>query len=132
MNNKLICLLPMLIALLIFPFVMLMAFPVNMTDSMPKGIYVRLPAIGRLEPGDLVQVESPMAHGYLGTNENGNLLKRIVSITEDGLYEVQGDTPLSYDSTFFGLIGREYIKARIIPLITETRGSKSPSDREFS
>ena len=32
----------------------------NQTHSMPYGLYLRLPAIGELHEGDLVQVESPV------------------------------------------------------------------------
>ena len=93
----------------------------NQTHSMPYGLYLRLPAIGELHEGDLVQVESPMRKGYVGSHGTTNLLKRIEKITDTGLYYVRGESEDSYDSRYFGFIGRDYIKARIVPLIITSR-----------
>lgn len=93
----------------------------NRTHSMPYGLYLRFPAIGELHEGDLVQVESPMRKGYVGSHGTTNLLKRIERITDTGLYYVRGESEDSYDSRYFGFIGRDYIKARVVPLIITSR-----------
>lgn len=85
----------------------------NTTASMPYGLYLRLPA-WNLKAGDLVEMDNPF-YGSFGVEAQRGLLKRIEGIEED-MYEVQGEGDLSYDSTYFGLIGKEYIRHRIIPL----------------
>jgi type IV secretory pathway protease TraF len=87
----------------------------NDSPSMPVGFYIRLPAWS-VEVGDLVEVENPMGAGYLGVRAL-RLLKRVVSI-DDGYYTVRGEDPRSYDSRYFGAVGRSAIKARIFPLLT--------------
>lgn len=100
-------------------------FPYNYTDSLPVGFYLRLPAWNIAE-GDIVQADSPMVRGYLGTHSDGNLAKRVASVSPDGLYELQGDTPLSYDSTFYGLVGPEYIKAELVPVLVKEENTRFP------
>ena len=46
------------------------------------------------------------------------LLKMVESVTEDGLYVVKGDHPYSYDSRYFGAVGRDYIKHKLVPVFT--------------
>lgn len=86
---------------------------VNTTRSMPYGLYMRLPA-WNIEVGDLVELDNPLTDSF-GVKARWGLLKRIESI-QGGLYEVQGETEDSYDSTYFGLVGKEYIRHRVIPL----------------
>ena len=88
---------------------------------MPYGLYLRLPACGAVEKGDLVQLESPMKQGYMGSHAGDNLLKRVEAVTGSGLIYVRGESDDSYDSRYFGLVGPGYIKARLIPLITSDR-----------
>ena len=87
----------------------------NDSPSMPVGFYVRLPAWS-VKEGDLVEVENPMGAGYLGVRAL-KLLKRVVSV-ENGYYTVKGESELSYDSRYFGAVGRKEIKARLLPLLT--------------
>jgi type IV secretory pathway protease TraF len=85
----------------------------NCTASMPYGLYLRLPA-WNLEEGDLVELDNPFYESF-GVEAQRGLLKQITRIDGD-FYEVQGEGDLSYDSTYFGLVGKEYIRHRIIPL----------------
>lgn len=85
----------------------------NTTASMPYGLYLRLPA-WNLKVGDLVEMDNPFYESF-GVEAQRGLLKRIEGIEED-MYEVQGEGDLSYDSTYFGLVGKEYIRHRIVPL----------------
>lgn len=85
----------------------------NTTASMPYGLYLRLPA-WNLKAGDLVEMDNPFYESF-GVEAQRGLLKRIEKIEGD-IYEVQGEGDLSYDSTYFGLVGKEYIRHRIIPL----------------
>ncbi len=87
----------------------------NDSPSMPVGFYVKLPAWS-VKVGDLVEVENPMGAGYLGVRALW-LLKRVASI-DDGYYTVRGDSALSYDSRYFGAVGRSAIKAELLPLMT--------------
>lgn len=105
-----------LAAALMIPITALV-LPYNDTESMPLGFYLRLPA-WNVEEGDLVQAENPMQPGWLGVMTDDNLLKRVASISPEGLYELQGDHPYSFDSTFFGLVGRERIRAELIPVLS--------------
>lgn len=107
-------LVPFIVSSALFPLLFILIFPLNTTDSMPMGVYLRLPA-WNVKEGDIVQAESPMVPGFLNTSSNGNLVKRVASV-KGGLYELQGDTVLSYDSDFYGMVGKENIIARLIPL----------------
>lgn len=112
---------PYLLSLFITVLLGILMIQPNQTHSMPYGFYLRLPVIGTLHEGDLVQVESPMRKGYMGSHGTANLLKRIERITDTGLYYVRGESDDSYDSRYFGFIGRDYIKARVVPLIITSR-----------
>lgn len=90
----------------------------NISHSMPYGLYLRLPVWGEIQEGDLVQLESPMRRGYLGSHASDNLLKRVESVASGPLYFVRGESDDSYDSRYFGFVGRPYIKARIVPIYT--------------
>lgn len=92
-------------------------FPINITPSMPYGIYLRLPS-WELETGDYVQIDNPFIPGCFGVKVSSSLVKRIVEITEDQLFVLQGNHELSYDSRYFGAIGKEYIRYKLIPIIT--------------
>lgn len=89
--------------------------PINDTASMPFGLYLRLPA-WNLEVGDLVELDNPFYNSF-GVKAQRGLLKRIVN-KEGEMYEVQGENELSYDSTYFGLVGEEYIKHKLIEIWT--------------
>lgn len=93
----------------------------NDSPSMPVGFYVRVPAWS-VKVGDLVEVENPMGAGYLGVRAL-RLLKRVVSI-DDGYYTVRGESELSYDSRYFGAVGRKEIISKLHPL--KTYGSENP------
>lgn len=93
----------------------------NDSPSMPVGFYVRVPAWS-VKVGDLVEVENPMGAGYLGVRAL-RLLKRVVSI-DDGYYTVRGESELSYDSRYFGAVGRREIISKLYPL--KTYGSENP------
>jgi type IV secretory pathway protease TraF len=103
------------IALVFFGLVILLGHfvCVNYTASMPYGFYLRLPA-WNLEVGDLVEMDNPFYESF-GVEAQRGLLKQITRIDGD-FYEVQGEGDLSYDSTYFGLVGKEYIRHRILPL----------------
>jgi len=83
---------------------------------MATGFYLRLPP-WNLKVGDIVQVDNPNP-GYLGINDP-SFIKRIVSIDENGLYEVRGDSQRSYDSRYFGNVKRSSIKAKLIPVFID-------------
>lgn len=123
-------LIPFVAALALFPMLLALMLPYNQTRSMPIGFYLRVPAWG-LEPGDVVQVKNPMVPGYMGVSAYDNLVKRIASISEDGLYELQGNTLTSFDSDYYGLVGRDFIVARLIPVITWEKGSDEPENTNF-
>lgn len=101
-----------LLMLLAFRF-----FPLNVTPSMPFGVYLRLPAIG-IGEGDYVSLDNPLATGAFGVQIRTGILKRVESITDEGLYVVRGEHELSYDSRYYGAIGKEYIRNKLLPLIT--------------
>ena len=92
-------------------------FPLNVTASMPFGVYMRLPAIG-IKEGDYVSLDNPLAIGAFGVKVLTGILKRVESITDEGLYVVKGEHEYSYDSRYYGAIGGEYIRNRLLPLIT--------------
>lgn len=98
---------------------LLYLIPFNSTASMPYGWYLRLPATN-LKVGDLVEIDNPLS-GNFGIEAETGLLKKIVGIEGD-LYELRGEDPeeglLSYDSRFFGLVGKEYIRHKVVPLAT--------------
>lgn len=102
----------MVLVMLMFHF-----FPINITPSMPYGVYMRLPA-WNIKEGDLVELDNPLAPGTFGVYNSGGLLKMVESVTEDGLYVVKGDHPYSYDSRYFGAVGRDYIKHKLVPVFT--------------
>lgn len=104
---------PIVIVLFVFVVVLAHFVCINFTPSMPYGLYLRLPA-WNLEVGDLVEMDNPFYESF-GVDAQKGLLKQITGIEGD-LYEVQGEGELSYDSTYFGLVGKEYISHRIIPL----------------
>lgn len=104
---------PVILGLLVLVLLLGHFLSFNTTASMPYGLYLRLPA-WKLKVGDLVELDNPFCDSF-GVNAQGGLLKRIERV-EGTLYEVQGEGELSYDSTYFGLVGKEYIRHRIIPL----------------
>ena len=114
---KLIWFGPAVLASIAITLLFMIFVPFNGTPSMPYGWYVRLPA-GNIQVGDLVELDNPF-RGLYGVEAERGLVKRVSSIEGD-LYEVRGEHPLSYDSRFFGLIGKEYIRHRLIPLVTFT------------
>lgn len=112
-------------ALVILPFVVaLVAVLVitahvvqfNPSPSMPLGWYLRVPA-WNIEVGDIVEFDNPLSEGTFGVDTSTGIFKRVEAI-EDGMYRVKGDHPMSYDSRYFGLIGREYIRNELKPLAT--------------
>ena len=112
-------------ALTILPFVVaLMAVLVlfahcvqfNTSPSMPLGWYLRVPA-WNIRIGDLVEFDNPFEEGVFGVGISTGIFKRVERI-EDGMYWVRGDDPMSYDSRYFGLLGREYIRNKVVPLAT--------------
>ena len=104
-----------LIFLILVSLVLRLCVVYNDSPSMPVGFYLRIPAWS-VEVGDLVEIENPMGAGYLGVRAL-RLLKKVVSI-DDGYYTVRGDSELSFDSRYFGAIGKTEIKARILPILT--------------
>lgn len=105
-----------LIAILILFYI----FPLNITASMPFGIYMRLPA-WNIAVGDLVELDNPLSEEEseeLGVYERRGLLKRVERINEDGTVYVLGEHELSYDSRYFGSVERSCIKSRLIPVLT--------------
>lgn len=102
--------------LLLLSFVCLAFLPVNTTESMPRGIYLRLPAIN-LAVGDIVQADNP-SPGMMGVYEP-NLVKRISAITEDGMYYLSGESELSFDSRWFGAVNKDGIRAKLVPFLVE-------------
>lgn len=108
---------PATVATVVICLLFMALVPFNGTPSMPYGWYVRLPA-KNIRVGDLVEIDNPFRGLYGVTAEHG-LVKRVSSIEGD-LYELRGEHSLSYDSRFFGLIGEEYIRHRLIPLATFT------------
>lgn len=93
-------------------------FPINITASMPYGLYMRLPA-WNIKEGDLVELDNPMEDSsHLGVYVRHGLLKRVERINEDGTYYVLGESELSYDSRYFGDVEKKYIKSRLIPIWT--------------
>lgn len=105
------------VAGMVFVMLLFHFFPINVTASMPYGIYMRLPAWW-IDEGDYVELDNPLAPGTFGVYTRSGLLKRVESITPDGLYVVKGDHPYSYDSRYFGAVGRDYIKHRVVPVFT--------------
>lgn len=114
-------LLPMVIAFSLCIFAVSVMVRPNMTHSMPYGLYLRLPVWGEIHEGDLVQLESPMRRGYLGSHAGDNLLKRVERVSGSGLIYVRGESDDSYDSRYYGFVAPEYIKARIVPLTVSER-----------
>lgn len=92
-------------------------FPLNVTPSMPYGLYMRLPA-WNVKEGDLVEMANPLAYGSFGVRTGMALLKRVDHITDEGFYYVLGEHPQSYDSRYFGAVGKEYIRNRVVPVFT--------------
>lgn len=103
---------PRYAALFIFGVLMLRIFTMNVSASMPPGIYMRLPPVG-IEKGDLIEFDNPMNSDMWGVGVRHGLLKRVTDISEDGMYYVLGEHPLSYDSRYYGWIGKEYVKHKI-------------------
>lgn len=118
---------PWYVALYIFGILMLRVFTINTSASMPYGIYMRLPAIG-IEKGDLIEFDNPMNQNMWGVNVRHGLLKRVTDINEDGMYYVLGEHPLSYDSRYYGWIGKEYIKHKIWRIWTPENIPSKPKE----
>lgn len=95
---------------------------VNITPSMPRGIYLRLPVTGDIRVGDIVEFQNPMPEGYMGMNLDGvPLLKHVVAVSDDGTQLiVRGESERSYDSRYFGPLDASLVEARVYPLITES------------
>lgn len=108
---------PFLAAVLVFVFYLMLFLPFNGTESMPIGFYIRLPIFGEVKVGDIVQVRNPMAPGFMGVYDDATLMKRVVRITDDGFYEVRGESKYSYDSRYFGLVSRDFLIARFYPAL---------------
>ena len=106
-----------LIGALIVVFALVRVFPVNYTASMPFGLYMRLPA-WNIKEGDLVEVDNPLDSSKWGVYNRHGLLKQVDHINEDGTFYVLGESEYSYDSRYFGAVGKEYIKSKLIPLWT--------------
>lgn len=106
---------PLVIAMFLSVLLLACLVPINHTASMPFGLYLRLPA-ENLKVGDLVELDNPFYDSF-GVKARQGLLKEIVDI-KGGMYEVQGENELSYDSTYFGLVGEEYIKHKLIRIWT--------------
>lgn len=106
-----------LIGALIIVFTLVKVFPINYTASMPFGLYMRLPA-WNIKEGDLVEVDNPLDSSKWGVYHRHGLLKRVDHINEDGTYYVLGEDEYSYDSRYFGAVGKEYLKSKLIPLWT--------------
>lgn len=106
----------LLAALAVF-FILVKLFPINYTASMPFGLYMRLPA-WNIEEGDLVELDNPLDASAWGVHTRHGLLKRVDHINEDGTYYVLGEDEYSYDSRWFGAVGKEYIKSKLIPVWT--------------
>ncbi len=106
-----------LIGALSLALALIRLFPINYTASMPFGLYMRIPA-GNIKEGDLVEVDNPLDSSGWGVYNRHGLLKRVDHINPDGTYYVLGEDEYSYDSRYFGAVGREYIKSRLIPLWT--------------
>lgn len=102
----------MVLTMLVFHFL-----PINVTQSMPYGLYLRLPAF-YVKEGDYVELNNPMAKGFLGVDRTRGLCKRVDHITEEGLFYVLGEHELSYDSRYFGAVGKEYIEHKLLPVVT--------------
>lgn len=95
---------------------------VNITPSMPRGIYLRLPVTGDIRVGDIVEFQNPMPEGYMGMNLDGvPLLKHVVAVSDDGTQLiVRGESERSYDSRYFGPLDASLVEARAYPLLTES------------
>lgn len=106
-----------LLGALIIVFTLVRVFPINYTASMPFGLYMRLPA-WNIKEGDLVEVDNPLDSSAWGVYNRHGLLKQVDHINEDGTYYVLGENEYSYDSRYFGAVGKEYIKSKLIPLWT--------------
>lgn len=106
-----------LLGALIIVLTLIRVFPVNYTASMPFGLYMRLPA-WNIKEGDLVEVDNPLDSSAWGVYSRHGLLKQVDHINEDGTYYVLGENEYSYDSRYFGAVGKEYIKSKLIPLWT--------------
>lgn len=100
----------LLVVLLSFHF-----FPLNITPSMPYGLYMRIPA-RHVKVGDLVEIKNPLDSSVWGVYNTSGLLKEVKEINEEGLFYVLGEHPLSYDSRYFGYIGEEYIEHKVVPI----------------
>lgn len=105
-----------LLAVTAFCALLICLIPFNYTPSLPYGFYLRIPA-WNIKVGDYVEIDNPLTPEMFGVNNTTHLMKRVVSI-QDGLYEVRGTHERSFDSRYFGLIGREYIHCRMVPLVT--------------
>lgn len=88
----------------------------NTSPSMPLGWYLRLPA-WNIRVGDLIEFDNPLSQGSFGVELTTGIFKRVESI-EDGMYRVVGDDIRSYDSRFYGLLGKEYVRHKLVPLAT--------------
>lgn len=114
---------PFASALFIASWIFLVALvSVNITPSMPRGIYLRLPVTGDIRVGDIVEFQNPMPEGYMGMNLDGvPLLKHVVAVSDDGTQLiVRGESERSYDSRYFGPLDASLVEARAYPLLTES------------
>ena len=95
---------------------------VNITQSMPRGIYLKLPVTGEIRAGDIVEFQNPMPDGYMGMDLDGvPLMKHVVAVSDDGSQLiVRGETERSYDSRFFGPLDASLVEARVYPILTES------------
>ena len=114
---------PFALGLFIASWIFLVALvSVNITPSMPRGIYLRLPVTGDIRVGDIVEFQNPMPEGYMGMNLDGvPLLKHVVAVSDDGMQLiVRGESERSYDSRYFGPLDVSLVEARAYPLLTES------------
>lgn len=106
---------PLYVSLWLFGLLMLRIFTLNVSGSMPLGLYMRLPPF-EISTGDLVELDNPLLPGLWNVNVRSGLLKRVTDISSDGLYYVRGEDPYSYDSRFYGWVGEEYITHKVLAI----------------
>jgi type IV secretory pathway protease TraF len=97
LRNILLMSAPFVMALLLSFSLPAIWFRLNLTPSMPVGIY-RLVS-GPISAGDLVVFPNPRTDIV----QDRQLLKEVVSI-EDGMMTVRGHHPRSFDSRVFGAV----------------------------
>lgn len=105
--------LPMIFAVALLPLAFISLVRYNPTPSMPVGFYLRVP--GKPQEGDLVEAVNPMDPSYLGVCASV-LVKHVDHVTPEGLYWLRGDSPRSFDSRYFGAVGDDLVRFRLVLL----------------